>query len=336
MPRGTPQRNRWLALGVTLAGLLAMGTVALYPRAASPRAAASRAGTTASSRATLPLVAAWETAARSPTPSPSITPTPTETQAPPATLPPTPSPTETPPPLPLPTPDGQARTARVPILMYHYVGELPADADPVRLDLTVPPDRFEAQLAYLQASGYTSVTLEDLVLYLTVGRPLPEKPIILTFDDGYVDNFIYAFPLLRRYGFTGTFFVVVQFMDEGRAGYITWEQARLMQENGMDIQSHGVSHEDLAGAPAAFVAEQVSASRRRIEEELGKPVRFFAYPYGSYDRRTVAALVAAEYWGAVTTRGGALHSSGRLFELTRVRVHGYHELDRFVATLDYY
>ena len=220
--------------------------------------------------------------------------------------------------------------------MYHYVGGLPADADAYRVDLTVSPAKFEAQLAYLQAAGYTSITLEELVQHLAVGAPLPPKPVVLTFDDGYVDNFIYAFPLLRQYGFAGTFFVVTQFLNEGRANYMSWEQARLMQENGMDIQAHGVSHEDLRGQPLAFVEHEVTESRREIETHLHKPVQLFAYPYGHYDSRVIAALRSAGYLAAVTTEAGVDHSSKALLELRRVRVHGSHDLDRFVATLDYH
>ncbi len=336
MPRGAPQRDIWLGLVLVLGGLLAMGTAVLGPTAATSRQESLRSSATSTASATSLVPAAWETESPSGTRAPTVAPSAENTALPPATLEPTALPVVTPKPPLLPTPDGQVRTAQVPILMYHYVGENPPGADAIRLDLTVPPDRFEAQLAYLQGAGYTSITLEDLVLYLTRGQPLPEKPIIFTFDDGYLDNFLYAFPLLRQYGFTGTFFVVTGFLDEGRAGYLSWEQARLMQANGMEIESHSVSHEDLAGAPAAFVTEQVAESRARIEQELGKPTRFFAYPFGSYDRRTIEALRAAGYWAAVTTEGGAVHSSDGLLKLRRVRVHGSHELDRFVAILDYY
>ncbi len=336
MPRGGQQRDVWLGLALALGGLLAMGTAVLGPTVALSHQESRRGALAPTASPTRLLTPTWEATSPEATATHSAAAPAEGTATLAATLVPTPSPQATPEPPLLPTPDGQARVAHVPILMYHYVGEDPPDADAIRLDLTVPPDRFEAQLAYLRQAGYTSITLEDLVLYLTTGRPLPEKPIIFTFDDGYLDNFLYAFPLLRQYGFGGTFFVVTQFLDEGRAGYMSWQQARLMQANGMEIESHGVSHEDLAGAPAEFVAEQLKASRARIEKELGKPVRFFAYPYGSYDRRTVEALQSAGYWAAVTTEGGAVHSSDGLFTLRRVRVHGSHGLDRFVATLDYY
>ncbi len=320
------QRRMWLALSLSLGGLLAMGSLVL-PRAALLARVFPVRSVTATATAT-----PWPSA----TPSATATATPSATDTPPPTATSTPIPPPTATQEPTPAPDGQARTVRLPILMYHYISDLPADADAYRTDLSVSPARFEAQLAYLKEQGYTSISLEDLALYLTAGRPLPPKPIILTFDDGYLDNYLYAFPLLRQYGFQGAFFIVTQFVDGGGERYLNWEQARLMQENGMEIEAHGVSHEDLRGQPAAFVEQQIAEARRAIEDHLHKPVRFFCYPYGRYDSRTVAALRAAGYTGAVTTEGGAVHTTAGLFELARVRVHGYYGLDKFVETLDYY
>ena len=90
-------------------------------------------------------------------------------------------------PLPLPTPDGVLRTLRVPILMYHYISVSPPGADAVRRDLSVSPEALEAHLRYLQQEGYTAITLRDLSMALQCGYPLPPKPIVLTFDDGYRD-----------------------------------------------------------------------------------------------------------------------------------------------------
>jgi len=109
-------------------------------------------------------------------------------------------------------PDGVARTVNVPILMYHYVSTPPANADIYRRDLSVPPELFGAHLDRLQADGYTTISLYDLVAYLQQGTPLPPKPVLLTFDDGYRDNYENAFPLLRARRMTATFFVVMEFI----------------------------------------------------------------------------------------------------------------------------
>ncbi|MCS7261247.1 MAG: polysaccharide deacetylase family protein, partial [Anaerolineae bacterium] len=102
--------------------------------------------------------------------------------------------------LPVPTPDGVARTVDVPILMYHYISKPPPDADRYRRDLSLAPEDFEAHLAWLRSQGYQGITLHALVFHLVAGWPLPEKPIVLTFDDGYRDHYTNAFPLLQRYG----------------------------------------------------------------------------------------------------------------------------------------
>lgn len=268
------------------------------------------------------------------TPPPTATPLPTATNT--ATPTPTLTPTATLTPTPNPTPDGQARTACVPILMYHYVSELPADADAIRRDLTVSPQQFEAQLTFLREAGYTGVTLEDVLLHLATGQPLPAKPIVLTFDDGYADAYTNVFPLLKKHGFPGTFALITGFIDEGRPGHLTWEQAAEMQAAGMEIIAHSVNHPDLRTLGASALQAEVQGSREAIEAHLGKPVRFFCYPSGRYDYRTLAVLRAADYWGAVVTAGGAVHSSEAPYELRRVRVHGGDDLDEFQALLDYY
>lgn len=220
--------------------------------------------------------------------------------------------------------------------MYHYISDPPAGADAYRLDLSVRPKEFEAQLAYLRAEGYESITLEDLTRHLTRGTPLPPKPIILTFDDGYLDNFLYAFPLLRQYQFKGSFFVVASFLNEGAAGYMSWEQVRLLQESGMEIGSHGYTHVDLRLEWGNGLVQQTAGSREAIEAHLQKPVRFFCYPSGRYNQRTIDALRAAQYWGAVTTDPGAVHASNGLFTLKRVRVHGGKDIAWFADLLAYY
>jgi len=220
--------------------------------------------------------------------------------------------------------------------MYHYISDPPADADAVRRDLSVSPVQFEEQLFYLQRAGYTSISLEDLLRHLAGGQPLPAKPIILTFDDGYADGYTYAFPLLRQYGFRGTFFVITGYLDEGRAGYLTWAQAAEMQAKGMDIEAHSVSHPDLRALGAESLHAEVWGASQAIAEHLHKPARFFCYPSGRYNANTIAALKAAGYWGAVTTQAGVSHDSARPFELSRVRIHGNTDLAGFEALLAHY
>ncbi len=269
-----------------------------------------------------------------PTPTPTATPTPTVTSTPTPTLTPSPTATPTPTPTPLPTPDGVTRVARVPILMYHHISEPPPGADSIRRDLSVSPREFEAQLRYLKEAGYQSISLYDLLYHLTLGWPLPEKPIILTFDDGYKDAFTNAFPLLKRYGFTATFFLVTYYIDAKDPAYLSWDDVKVMNAEGMDIEPHSYTHPDLRRKPVDYIVWQVLGSKEAIEERTGKTTRFFNYPAGQYDQRVIDVLRSAHFWGAVLIDQGATHSSDRLFELRRVRVPGNGTLERFVAKLN--
>jgi peptidoglycan/xylan/chitin deacetylase (PgdA/CDA1 family) len=267
------------------------------------------------------------------TPTSSRTPTPTVTRTPTATRTPSPTATFTPTPTPLPTPDAVSRTARVPILMYHYISKPPADADAYRLDLSVTPENFEAQLAWLRSQGYQTVTLSDLVYHLSLGWPLPDKPIILTFDDGYRDSYTQALPLLKKYSYVGTFFLVTKPIDEGDPAYLTWNMVKEMHRAGMDLEPHGYRHYDLRDRDVDFLVYEIVAAKEAIEARTGETARFFSYPSGSYDDQTVAVLKSAYFWAAVTTAQGATHTSDSLFELSRIRMRGRYDLEDFATLL---
>lgn len=307
---GTDRRSvvalAWV-LTLALAGLLA--------------AACSRPTPAAVAAATLPPPAT-PTPAPSPTPSAvPASPTPRPTATPQPTPTPSPTATPTPAPTPGPTPDGVLRTARVPILMYHYVSEPPLDADIYRTDLSVSPETFAAHLDYLQAEGYTTLGLKDLLSYLATGRPeLPEKPVILTFDDGYEDNYLNAFPALAERGMTGTFFIITDFATQDRPGYADWQQLSEMAAAGMEIGSHSRDHPDLAGKDVDYLVWQALGSHETIEANTGAHPRVLSYPAGSYDQRVIDVFRSAHYWGAVTTQQGVIQRSDQPFELKRVRI----------------
>ena len=226
----------------------------------------------------------------------------------------------TPTPTPGPTPDGVRRRVRVPILMYHHVAMPPPNADRIRYDLSVPPDRFEAHLRYLRNAGYTTITLDDLLYYLTQGRPLPPKPLIITFDDGYRDTYTNAFPLLRAYGFTATFFIITDLVNQGHPDYLTWDMVREMKKAGMWFGAHGRTHMDLAKASHDQLVWQALGSTEVFQVELGEPARYIAYPSGAYDDEVIAVYRSAHYWAGLTTHQGMTQDSRRLFELPRLRV----------------
>lgn len=231
--------------------------------------------------------------------------------------------------------DSTRRRMRVPILMYHYISVPPPDADVYRLDLSVRPDQFAAQLGWLRANGYTTISLDDLYLALTEGKPLPPQPVVLTFDDGYTDAYTNAFPLLRQYGMTGTFFVVTEWLDLNTPGYLTWPQAREMAAAGLSIQSHSRTHPDLTNdCDYDCLVYQLLGSVETIEAQIGVRPRFFCYPGGRYNETVMAILSQIGIAAAVTTQPGTLLVNDRLLELPRARIRGTTTLDDFAWILN--
>lgn len=269
-----------------------------------------------------PPATATASATSGPSPTPSNTPPPTET------------PTATKPP-PLPTPIGSySLTVRAPILMYHYISEPPEDADQYRVDLSVPPERFREQMQYLADHGFTTVDLYDLALATTARSTLPEKPVILTFDDGYLDNYQYAFPILKEFGFKGTFFVITEFVDLNRPGYMTWEMIEEMAAAGMRIEPHSKTHPDLSGKGRDTLIWEMLGSQQTIEAHIGYTPRFFCYPGGRYDEDTIAMLEELDYWGAVTTAGGKWHGHADRYEWSRLRMRYTTDLPTFAVYVE--
>ena len=327
----------WRSWGAAPAGAGGGLAWAAYPQQTAtptpvPATATSRPTATPSPTASFtPTPTPTATQTPTPTPTNTATPTPTATQ----TATPTPTATQTPTPTPpLPTPDGVDRTARVPILMYHHIADPPPGTDAIRQDLSVSPASFEQQLRYLREQGYESITLNELALHLTVGQELPPKPIILTFDDGYRDAYVHAFPLLQRYGYQGTFFLISAPIDEGDPDYLSWAQVQVMHRGGMKFEPHSYNHPDLRNRGFKFVVFQILAPKEAIEARTGETCRFFAYPSGRYDQFVIDVLRSAHFWGAVLVEQGATHTTDDLFTLRRVRVHGGDDLATFARILN--
>ncbi|MGB1249352.1 MAG: polysaccharide deacetylase family protein [Candidatus Promineifilaceae bacterium] len=239
-------------------------------------------------------------------------------------------------PTPLPTPTGPDSGAGVPILMYHYTSEPPANADKYRTDLSVSPTNLRRQLEYLQAHGYTTIDFYELARGLANQQTLPEKPVILTFDDGYRDNYENAFPLLKAYGMRGVFFIITGPINFNDPNYMTWPMVREMAEAGMSMEIHTVSHPNLATLNDDKSAEQIQNAQAQIAAETGHFPRFLAYPGGDYDGETIQILRALDLWGAVTTKYGTYHQRANRFEWRRVRMRYTTSINEFAALLKVY
>lgn len=230
--------------------------------------------------------------------------------------------------------DGTMRRIRVPILMYHYVSPLPEEPDDIRAGLTVEPDIFRAHLQYLQEQGYTSISLYDLDQALMLGTELPSRPVILTFDDGYLDHYTVAFPLLQEFGFTATFFIITARADTHDPAHLSWAQITEMSAAGMDMESHTKNHMDLRERERDFLIYEILGSLESLAAFTEETPRMFAYPVGRYDAETLAVAAELPIWRAVTTEPGALQTSDNRLLLPRIRVLGNMSVPALASVLE--
>ena len=186
--------------------------------------------------------------------------------------------------------------AGFPILEYHKVND---DTDDV---YTVPVKKFTAQMDYLLDAGYTPISLLDYLRAKKGKQELPERPIIITFDDGYADNYTTVLPILEERGMKATMFMVTY--DIGQPDYLSWDQLRDMQSRGIEIGSHTANHEPLTGLSDAQANDELKLSKLILEWNGIHTVFGFSYPNGAYDSRLPGMLQQNEYLAAVTGDAG--------------------------------
>ena len=203
----------------------------------------------------------------------------------------------------------------IPVLNYHQINDKDHNA------LTVPVADFEREMAYLKADGYTSITPEQLSDHLKYGKPLPEKPVMITFDDGYRDNYTNAFPILQKYGFTASIFLVSDFMNRFD-NYLTWEQVQEMSEAGINMESHTLSHVELAGLSHDELYKQLIGGKLATEWKTLKFVKYMAYPCGNMDVAAMTAVKDCGYEGGFTVRYDLVHPWDDAYEMPRVPIFG--------------
>jgi peptidoglycan/xylan/chitin deacetylase (PgdA/CDA1 family) len=216
--------------------------------------------------------------------------------------------------------------------MYHYVDATPPPAGPYAAGLTVPTAQFAAQMDYLAADGYHPVTLEQIYAAMAGLSHLPPKPVALTFDDGGLDDYTVAYPILRSHHFVATFFVITGFV--GRPICMTWSDLQRMQQAGMAVESHTVNHLDLRSLAPARMQDELVQSWNTIERELGKAPMALAYPSGAYNPAVIAAVRAAGYRLAVTTHPGKTLHPSHAYEWPRLRIGPRLDLAGFAKELE--
>ena len=205
---------------------------------------------------------------------------------------------------------------------------------------TVPTAIFDEQMALLDELGYRPVDLDAVLAYYVERRPLPRRAVLITFDDGYRDNLENAVPVLRRYGYPAVLFVPIGYLDEERPlpheeplairgvlnRTVDWEQLHELEANGIRIGSHGIGHRPLADLEVDEAAREIALSKLRLEEQLGRPVRAFAYVKGSeahYRPVHLSLLRQAGYDVAFTSISGANGPQTDPLQLHRYNVEPY-------------
>ncbi|MDO8618955.1 MAG: polysaccharide deacetylase family protein [Candidatus Daviesbacteria bacterium] len=244
----------------------------------------------------------------------------------------TPSATPKPTPRPNPIPAQRGKSVRVPILYYHYIGNNPNPADTVRDNLSVTPDRFDEEMGYLAKNGYSSITFDTLYASLNGNAPLPSKPIVISFDDGYTDFYFNAYPILRKYGLHAVSFIPTGLIGSGY--YMNWNQIKEIDASGLvSFQAHSVTHPNLTVLSDDQLKYQIFESKKVLQDMLGKTVNTFAYPYGISDERAWNIVKSAGFVGAAGTWYGTIESEGTQFDMPRIRISGAIDLASFAAKL---
>lgn len=223
---------------------------------------------------------------------------------------------------------------QIPILTYHHV--LPPDAagdsEILNSPFVVSTGQFREQMRYLYLENYQVINLDGLYKFLKNGngnqlKQVHSKFILITFDDGWKDNYEYAFPILKSFGFTATFFVIT-----GKIGsweFMSWNELAEMQEQGMHIESHTHSHHPLELLPDSKIQWELAHSRAILEGRLNKNVKFVSFPHGSYNKNVLNAAASNCYYACGTSNLGYVKPSSRLHALPRIMLRKHHNIAEF-------
>lgn len=225
---------------------------------------------------------------------------------------------------------------KIPILMYHSISQ---STNPKFMQFAVPPARFTEQMAYLHIHGYTPMTVTQLIQ----STALPEKPVILTFDDGMSDFFTEALPILTSYNFPATLYIVTAFVNgtchwlqrEGESSrlMVTWEQLAQIQAAGIECGAHSHTHPQLDMLLPSLTHDEIATSKKLLEEHLGRSVTSFAYPYGYYTTTTQQQVREVGYTSACAVNHSMYTVGAHPFALSRLMVKASTTIEDFSTLL---
>ena len=262
-----------------------------------------------------------------PTSTSTITVTPSPTATPTASQTPTITPTYTASPIPTATWVHQGpETVIVPIILYHRI-----DISPINSQYYVAPSKFEEEMKLLHDWGYQTITTELLIKAITEGTDLPPRPLVITFDDGHLNNYTTAFPIMQKYGFTGVVYIVSNYM--GADQFMNADQIKEMAAAGWEVGSHSVSHSNLIVLEPGRQRYEVVESRRILEKALGVPVLTIAYPFGISNSGVIDYAHFAGYIGGMSL--GFTYDQGisNLYAMQRREIKGTYDVKQFAGFL---
>lgn len=226
----------------------------------------------------------------------------------------TPTPTNTPTPTPY-----SGYCLYVPVLFYHHIQPQADAVAKGQTSLSVDNGIFDQQMAYVAQSGYTTITAKQLVDALITKSPLPAKPLVITLDDGYKDNYTYAHPVIQKYGLTANLMLASGLV--GGADYLTWDMVSDMKNSGRwYFTNHTWSHYSLGQGDDAKITYEVQTAKQQIEAHTGQPTNVFTYPYGTFTPHSVELLKSLGVQGAYSTIGGSMQCDSILYQLRRTRI----------------
>jgi peptidoglycan/xylan/chitin deacetylase (PgdA/CDA1 family) len=216
----------------------------------------------------------------------------------------------------------------IPIFCYHHIREWEeSDTEDERAYIVEPRD-LEAQLKWLSEDGYTSVDTQQVYEYYAFGKPLPPKPIMLSFDDNDDNQYENAAPMLEKYGFKGVFFIMT--VTIGQPNYMTEAQIKELSERGHDVQPHTWDHHLVTGYETQEEWDkQIGWPKETLEKIVGKEAPFFAYPFGIYDAAAAEKIKSYGYKAAFRLRDLMDDEADPLFAIKRYIANGYWDLDQF-------
>lgn len=220
---------------------------------------------------------------------------------------------------------GKGKPASIAVLYYHSIQVMPGST------AVVNPDKFTEQMQYLADNSYRPLTMAEFSDIMEGRIEAPDKPVLLTFDDGYVDNHSTVMPLLAKLGFPATLFMSPGVMDDKR--FINWDQAKDLRDSGWDIMPHGMTHPYLNKLTAEEQAWEITEARKQIEENLGVTADVFCYPYGLYNNATLKILKDNGFRYAFTIDQGKTTPSQHPYKLKRVFVNGEESLSALIHKL---